>query len=686
MRGTRHESGLPGAEGGRGGWSLVTKINVAVVCVFALVVGAVTAYAAYRQKEQVLELAKQQVKDLSTMYFDSLNTMMLTGTMSERGILREKMLRRHNVVDARVIRGQPVRAQFGPGFPEEQPRDALDQRALAGEEITVVEHTEEGRVVTVLTPFRATGSTRGVNCLQCHNVPSGSVNGAIRISYSLASLDAAAARQLWGEVGANVLLLGLGLVVVNLLLRRWIKRPLDGMLEAIERRTGGEAEARAPVLAEDELGRLARAYNRMADHVDESLAREVRQQQEAAARAQELQEKVQHLLELVNRAAAGDLSGRVAFGGDDAIGELGAGLQRMIDSLRRLMEERQEAVQDLQRRVDAMLAVVRRAAEGDLTGRLEVEGDDAVAELGRAIQKMVDSLGLLVEQVQRSGIQVTSSATEIAATAKQQEATAAEQAATVNEIVATTTEISATARELVNTMEDVARVSEATGEAASAGQAGLEQMGQTMQRIVEATQAIASKLEVLSEKAANIGTVVTTITKVADQTNLLSLNAAIEAEKAGEYGQGFAVVATEIRRLADQTAVATWDIEQMVKEMQSAVSAGVMSVEKFRDDVRRSVAEVEGVSRQLAHIIEEVKNLAPRFELVHEGMQSQAQGAEQIKQAIVQLNEAAQQTVESLRQSHTAIERLNEAAHGLQDGVSRFRILRGGEERWAAAG
>ena len=83
-----------------------------------------------------------------------------------------------------------------------------------------------------------------------------------------------------------------------------------------------------------------------------------------------------------------------------------------------------------------------------------------------------------------------------------------------------------------------------------------------------------AKLEVLNEKASNINQVVTTITKVADQTNLLSLNAAIEAEKAGEHGRGFAVVATEIRRLADQTAIASYDIEQLVKEMQSAVSAG----------------------------------------------------------------------------------------------------------------
>nr|WP_304949706.1 methyl-accepting chemotaxis protein [Verrucomicrobium spinosum] len=111
---------------------------------------------------------------------------------------------------------------------------------------------------------------------------------------------------------------------------------------------------------------------------------------------------------------------------------------------------------------------------------------------------------------------------------------------------------------------------------------------------------------------------VTTITKVADQTNLLSLNAAIEAEKAGEYGRGFAVVATEIRRLADQTAVATSDIEQMVKEMQSAVSAGVMGMDRFSEEVRRGAEVVDQVGTQLTEIIEKVQTLTPSFETVNE--------------------------------------------------------------------
>ena len=114
-----------------------------------------------------------------------------------------------------------------------------------------------------------------------------------------------------------------------------------------------------------------------------------------------------------------------------------------------------------------------------------------------------------------------------------------------------------------------------------------------MRQLAESTGSIGSKLSVISERAANINLVVTTITKVADQTNLLSINAAIEAEKAGEYGLGFLVVAREIRRLADQTAVATLDIERMVKEMQYSVSAGVMEMDKFSEQVRQVVGEVQ---------------------------------------------------------------------------------------------
>lgn len=311
---------------------------------------------------------------------------------------------------------------------------------------------------------------------------------------------------------------------------------------------------------------------------------------------------------------------------------------------------------------------------GDFTQRVIVDRHDEFGALADGFNRMTEELTGLVGQVLRSGIEVDSSVSAIASTARQQQATASEIATTTTEIGATSREISATSKELVRTMSEVSAVAERSATLAGSGQAGLTQMEETMRHVMEASGSVNAKLAVLNERAGNISQVVTTITKVADQTNLLSLNAAIEAEKAGEYGRGFAVVATEVRRLADQTAVATFDIEQMVKEIQSAVSAGVIGMDTFSEEVRRGMHEVQQVGVQLSQIIEQVQALVPRFETVNEGMQAQTTGAEQISEGLAQLSETARQTVESLRQSNQAIDELNQVASGLRSGVSRFRL------------
>lgn len=311
---------------------------------------------------------------------------------------------------------------------------------------------------------------------------------------------------------------------------------------------------------------------------------------------------------------------------------------------------------------------------GDFTTRLAMERNDEFAVIETGFNGMAEELKTLVAQAQRSAIQVTTSVTEIAETSKQQQATATETAATTTEIGATSREIAATSRDLVRTMTEVSSAAEQTSTLAGSGQLGLARMEETMHHVMGAAELVNAKLAILNERAGNINQVVTTIVKVADQTNLLSLNAAIEAEKAGEYGRGFAVVATEVRRLADQTAVATYDIEQMVREIQSAVSAGVMGMDKFSEEVRRGISEVGQVGEQLSQIIQQVQALAPRVQMVNEGMQAQATGAEQINQALVQLGEATGQTVESLRQASFAIDELNLVANGLRNGVSRFKV------------
>jgi methyl-accepting chemotaxis protein WspA len=326
--------------------------------------------------------------------------------------------------------------------------------------------------------------------------------------------------------------------------------------------------------------------------------------------------------------------------------------------------------------LNQLVSSLERMRSGDFTERLSLKTRDEFGVVGEGVNRLADDLSVLVGQVQRSGIQVNMTTTEISVTAKQQQSTANEIAATTAEIGATSKQISATSKELVKTMNEVSHVAEEAAQLANAGQASISRMETTMRQIMEASGSVTAKLAVLNEKTANVNSVVTTITKVADQTNLLSLNAAIEAEKAGEYGLGFAVVAMEIRRLADQTAVATYDIEKMVKEMQSAAAAGVMGMDKFSEEVRRGVEEIRQVSTQLAQVIHQVQTLTPRFQTVNEGMHAQATGAQQISETLVQLSEAAQQTAESLRQSNLAIEQLNEAARGLQTSVARFKLER----------
>jgi methyl-accepting chemotaxis protein len=298
--------------------------------------------------------------------------------------------------------------------------------------------------------------------------------------------------------------------------------------------------------------------------------------------------------------------------------------------------------------------------EGDLTKRLKLISKDELGTLAQLFNTFLEKLQTLIKQIQQSGIQIVSSATQLAATAREQEAIMANQVQTTDKVLKSVEEISQVTENLVQTMRGVASVSDDTTDLASQEQTDLARMETAMHNMEHASQTISTRLATINEKAENITAVVTTITKVADQTNLLSLNAAIEAEKAGEYGRGFTVVAREIRRLADQTAISTLDIEQMVREMQSAVSSGVMEMDKFIAEVGHNVEDVGRISAKLLVIIRQVQSLAPNFEAVNVAMTN--------------LSEETQETKTSLDETYSAIEQLNEAARGLQAQVSRFKV------------
>lgn len=333
------------------------------------------------------------------------------------------------------------------------------------------------------------------------------------------------------------------------------------------------------------------------------------------------------------------------------------------------------AAQLLSERVYLASEVAGRVAHGDLTTEVPSTDDqDETGKLITAIGSMTQSLRGLVMRVKQASVELMSTATEFAATSRQQEATVQGFGASTNEIAAAVKQIAATSQELLATMEGLNAVSGQTADLAEQGQSGLANLDSTMDRLAQAANAMAARLGAIREEAAEITGVVTTISKVADQTNLLSINAAIEAEKAGEQGLGFLVLAREIRRLADQTAVATLDIEQMVKQMQTAVSAGVMEIDRFAEEVRSGVGTVARVGGQFGQIISQVKTVSERFDTVNHGMRSQSQGARQIGEAMGQLLDGARQTSVSLREFNAATESLRDAVTVLKQEIAKFNL------------
>ncbi len=327
------------------------------------------------------------------------------------------------------------------------------------------------------------------------------------------------------------------------------------------------------------------------------------------------------------------------------------------------------------RRVREAAVAADRIAGGDLQTTVPAcsLGDEAGVLL-RSLGRMKSSLNQLLTGVRGAGVTLDSSALQLSAASREQEQVAHRFGESSAQIASATREISATGAELARTMAEVDGAVERTAGLADGARGNLTSVDGTIRELADATGSIAAKLAAISERASSINGVVTTIAKVADQTNLLSVNAAIEAEKAGEQGRGFLVVAREIRRLADQTAAATGDIESIVREMQSAVGAGVMEMDRFSDKVRRGVDEVVTSSQQMNDIIAQVEANAERFRTVTSGMASQSQGAATISESMVSLVSAAKRAVESAEEFGRTAAELERTSRALRASVGEFRL------------
>jgi methyl-accepting chemotaxis protein len=324
-------------------------------------------------------------------------------------------------------------------------------------------------------------------------------------------------------------------------------------------------------------------------------------------------------------------------------------------------------------RIERSAAAVQRVAEGQLCTNIDADSArDETGVLVRGVLQMTTRLRSLAEEVQSARFELDEVAREVIETSAREAEAASGFGASTTEIAAAVREIAATTSELAEEVRRVDQRAADTARTMESDRSRLDDMSESMQAVEDATSGIGNRLGDINRRATEITGVVETIGRIAEQTNLLSVNAAIEAEKAGEYGTGFLVVAREIRRLADQTANATGDIASTVSEMQSAVSSGVMEMDRYTDRVRRAVEQASEVSQGLATAINAASENAGAFGRVADGVDSQAAGARQIDEAMDGLSTSADS-------AHVSSQRLQDVSHRLTRAID---MLAGALSNW----
>lgn len=327
------------------------------------------------------------------------------------------------------------------------------------------------------------------------------------------------------------------------------------------------------------------------------------------------------------------------------------------------------------RRISIAMGAVEQVTEGDLSVDVKGSlGSDETGVLLRLMSTMTKSLRGLVGDVRASGGEIEAVARTVGESANEQRTAVYELDTSTQEIAASASEIAATSSELALTIEEVSRHTERMTLVAGRGKRDLEGLDHVMEQLRVGARSVDGGLAEIRDRASSIDSIVATIVHVADQTNLLSVNASIEAVKAGDAGSGFIVVAREIRNLADRAAAATVEIEETLNGIERAVDAGVREMRHFNDRVDRIVHSATQVGAQMGEIMTDVQDNSERFMTVRDGVHQQHEGAEQIREAMQRLSKGASTTSERTREFAAAAERLERATQDLSRAVANFRL------------
>ena len=381
---------------------------------------------------------------------------------------------------------------------------------------------------------------------------------------------------------------------------------------------------------------------------------------------------IEQVAEFSQKFAAGDARAHVQFDSQDEFAAIVENFRRAAARVTATAAPTPEVQGALQKSINQFLTVISQVAHGDLTLRAKAT-NDTLGNVAEALNSMLDNFTQVLERASKSASDVSTSANEILVASEQMASGATQQDQEITNTSSAVEELTVSMKQVSNNAEASAEAARRALEAAEQGNRSVRDTLEGMQRIRASVQATAKKIKSLGDRSLEISEIINVINDITEQTNLLALNAAIEAARAGEAGRGFAVVADEVRKLAEHSRSATKDIAALIKAIQAETSEAVVVMEEGTKEVEVGARLADQAGKALEAISTVVRQSAELVQEISLASKQQVRGTEGVANAMQIISNITRQTSQGARQTTRTVEHMVKLSEQLNEVLSQFR-------------